>query len=41
MLTPEASLRGETVEKVLERAVARVRPPLVAHGAAAVHPVSA
>ena len=32
MLTPEAGLRGETVENVLERALARVKPPLVSRG---------
>jgi MoxR-like ATPase len=29
ILSPEAQLRGETVDKVLERVVARIKPPLV------------
>jgi MoxR-like ATPase len=32
LLTPDATLRGETIEQVLERVIAKVKPPLVASG---------
>jgi MoxR-like ATPase len=35
ILSPEAQLRGETVDKVLERVVGRVKPPLVSSPAIA------
>jgi hypothetical protein len=28
ILTPDAMLRGETVDDVLERAVSRIKPPM-------------
>jgi MoxR-like ATPase len=33
ILSPEAQLRGESVDKVLERVVARIKPPLVSASA--------
>ena len=30
MLTPDAVLRGETIDNVLERVVSRIKPPLAA-----------
>ena len=41
ILTPEASLRGESIEKVLERALGSVRPPLVTRGETRRDPASA
>jgi hypothetical protein len=40
VLTPEAQLRGETIDKVLERVVGRIKPPLVTQSSAPSRPLS-
>jgi MoxR-like ATPase len=39
VLSPEAQLRGETVDKVLERVVGRIKPPLVTSSSPATRPL--